>query len=42
MAADGGSLRARGRLAAVIGADGEMGGYSALLEWVDADGGSRT
>ena len=31
----GADLRARARLAAVIGAEGAIGGYSALLEWVD-------
>ena len=31
-----GRCRAQARLAAVIGAGGEIGGYSALLEWVDA------
>ena len=34
--AGGGPLRAQARIAAVIGAGGEIGGYSALLEWVDA------
>jgi hypothetical protein len=29
----GGPLRAQARLAAVVGAGGEIGGYSALLEW---------
>jgi Fumarylacetoacetate (FAA) hydrolase family len=31
----GGPLRALARIAGVIGAGGEIGGYSALLEWVD-------
>ena len=31
----GGALSARARIAAVIGAGGEIGGYSALLEWHD-------
>ena len=35
VAADGRRLRARARVGAVIGAGGEIGGYSALLEWVD-------
>jgi len=35
VAANGGALRARGRVAAVIGAGGEIGGFSGLLEWVD-------
>src|SRR6476659_7420681 len=33
--ADGGSLRARARVAAVIGAGEEIGGYSGLVEWFD-------
>jgi hypothetical protein len=31
----GGPLRAQARIAAVVGAGGEIGAYSALLEWVD-------
>jgi fumarylacetoacetate (FAA) hydrolase len=31
----GSRLRARARLAAVIGAEGSIGGYSAVLEWQD-------
>lgn len=31
----GGPLTARGRVAAVIGADGAIGGFSSLLEWRD-------
>jgi hypothetical protein len=32
---EGGPLRAQARAAAVIGAGGEIGGYSAMLEWQD-------
>jgi len=35
VAAGGGLLQARARVAVVIGAGGEIGGYSGLLEWVD-------
>ena len=35
VSASGRLLRARARVAAVIGAGGEIGGYSAFLEWVD-------
>jgi hypothetical protein len=34
-AVTGGFLRARARIAAVVGAEGAIGGFSALLEWVD-------
>jgi len=33
--AEGGSLRARARVAAVIGAGAEIGGYSGVVEWFD-------
>ena len=35
IAANGSPLWARARVAAVIGARGEIGGYSGLVEWVD-------
>jgi hypothetical protein len=35
VAVAGGGLRARARLAAVVGANGEIGGATALLEWQD-------
>ena len=35
VAVEGGPLRAQARLAAVIGAKGEIGGTTALLEWED-------